>query len=265
MQEKDRVLAQLGTINRLAARRFSNPALAEEAALFVLEALERDDWQRVRSFSGQGAFTVYLASLTWRLLEDFARRRFGRRQAPLWIRALGGIHTLLFRLLCLERHSLTEAVELAAQRQHRPNPAEIESAAHLILEKIIDCRAHQALEVDLGEADGCSQAGSAFSRFEAEDRDCFLEALFAGVFDREDGGRRAAAHAALGRLDLELSGEERLLLKLCFQDGLSVSRAGGLLGLNRHQAHGRLRRLLARLGDAFDKAGIADELRELLD
>lgn len=265
MKEKDRVFAELETISRLAARRFSNPALAEEAVLSVLEALEKDDWHRVRSYSGQGSFPVYLASLTWRLLEDFARRRFGRRQAPLWIRTLGGIHAMLFRLLCLERHSLTEAVELAAQRQHLPNPAEIEAAAHLILEKIIDCRAHQALEVDMKEADGCSQAGSAFARFEDDDRDCFLETLFAGVFDREESGRRTAAHAALGKLHLELSPEERLLLKMCYQDGLSVGRAGELLGLNRHQAHGRLRRLLARLAEDFTKAGIAAELRELLD
>jgi hypothetical protein len=265
MQEKDRVLAELETINRLAAHRFSNPALAEEAALFVLEALEQDDWQRIRSHTGNAPFTVYLASLTWRLLEDFARRRFGRRQAPLWIRTLGGIHILLFRLLCLERYSLSDAVELAAQRQHIPNPAEIESAAHAILEKIIDCRAHQALEVDMKEADGCSQTGSAYARFEDMDRDCFLETLFAGVFNQEDGKQRIAAHAAMGRLRLVLTAEERLLLKMCYQDGLSVTRAGELLGLNRHQAHGRLRRLLARLGDAFEKAGIADELRELLD
>jgi len=265
MQEKDRVFAELGTINRLAARRFSSPALAEEAALFVLESLERDDWQRVRSHSGHAPFAVYLASLTWRLLEDFARRRFGRRQAPAWVRALGGVHLLLFRLLCLERLGLLEAVELTAQRQHLPILAEIESAAHGILEKIVDCRAHQGLEVDLDEAGQSVRDCTPFTRFEDEDRDCFLESVFAGVFDREDNDRRTATHAALGRLRLDLAPEERLLLKMCYQDGLSVTRAGELLGLGRHQVHGRLRRLLSRIGDALTRAGIADELRELLD
>lgn len=265
MQEKDRVMAELATINRLAARRFSSPALAEEAALFVLDALEEDDWQRVRSHSGPAPFAVYLASLTWRLLEDFSRRRFGRRQAPAWLRALGGIHLLLYRLLCLERLGLPEAVEMAAQRQHHLILAEIEAAAHAILEKIVDCRAHQGLEVELDEAGQNVQDGTPFARFEDEDRDCFLESIFAGVFDRGDGGRRAATHAALGRLRLDLAPEERLLLQMCYQDGLSVARAGEILGLGRHQVHGRLRRLLARIGEALARAGLADELRDLLD
>ena len=98
----------------------------------------------------------------------------------------------------------------------------------------------------------------------ADDRDCFLETLFCGVFDRNDTERRNHTHAALRRLRLELSAEERLLLQLCYQDNLSVTRAGELLGLNRHQVHGRLRRLLARLRQALEQAGLAAELRELL-
>lgn len=265
MQHKDRVLAELGMINRLAARRFTSPTLAEEAVLYVLDALEQDDWQRVRGHTGPGSFATYLASLSWRLLEDFARRRFGRKRPPRWIRALGGIHALLFRLLCLERLDLNAAVELVAQRQEFPDRGEIETAAWAVLDRIIDCRAHQALEVDIAEADDCRQGSTPFDRFEDDDRDCFLEAIFAGVFDRSVGERRARTHAALRRLRLELDTEERLLLQMCYQDNLSVTRAGELLGLNRHQVHGRLRRLLARLRQALEKAGFAAELRELLD
>ncbi|MGB5230923.1 MAG: hypothetical protein WBN83_05325 [Desulfoprunum sp.] len=265
MQDKDRVLAELGTISRLATRRFTSPALAEEAVLHVLDALEKDNWQRVRDHAGPGPFAIYLASLSWRLMEDFARRRFGRRRPPLWIRALGGIHALLFRLLCLERLDLNAAVELVAQRQELPDRDEIETAAWTILDRIIDCRAHQALEVDIAEADDCRQDHSAFNRFEDDDRDCFLETLFSGVFDRSDTARRNRTHTALRRLRLELSAEERLLLQLCYRDNLSVTRAGELLDLNRHQVHGRLRRLLARLRQRLEQAGLAAELRELLD
>lgn len=265
MDYKDQVFAELATINRLAARRFTNPAVAEEATLFVIDGLAADDWKRLRGFAGQSSFTTYLASLSYRLLEDFSRRRFGRKRPPLWIRLLGGIHALLFRFLCLDRLQVPEAVEFVAQRQRLPDRMMIEAAAWAILEKVGDCRSHQAMEVAIDEANPpMSDQDSAGERLEAEDRANFLQALFAGVFERDDDGRLVRTCAGLIDLPVELSAEERLLLKMCYQDNLSVTMAGEALGLNRHQVHGRLRRLLARLAEGFRKAGIAEELRDLL-
>ena len=46
--------------------------------------------------------------------------------------------------------------------------------------------------------------------------------------------------------------------------GMAVAEAGRMLGWNRHQVHGRLRRLLARLQQDFAAAGLDEELRQLL-
>lgn len=265
MHAKDQVFAELEMINRLAARRFSNPVLAEEAVLFVLDGLEADNWQRLKDFAGQSSFSTYLASLTYRLLEDFSRHRFGRKRSPLWIRALGGIHTLLFRFLCLERLPVTDAVESVAQRQRLPDREQIELAAWAILDKVVDCRSHQALEVAIDDVEAADlQGNSSIERLEDTDRENFLAVLFAGVFDKPGGAELLRSCSRLFELPIELTAEERLLLKMCFQDDLSVTRAGEILGLNRHQAHGRLRRLLARLAEIFQQAGLADELRQLL-
>ena len=265
MHSKEQVFAELEMINRLASRRFSNPVLAEEAVLFVLDGLEANNWQRLQDYTGQSSFPTYLASLTYRLLEDFSRHRFGRKRPPLWIRALGGMHALLFRFLCLERLQVSDAVEYVAQRERIPNRPEIELAAWTILEKVSDCRAHQALEVAIDEADNAFIHGkSEIERLEEEDRNHFLAVLFAGIFEQEGGERLAYSCSRLLDQPLELSAEERLLLRMCYQDNISVTRAGEILGLNRHQVHGRLRRLLARLAEIFQQAGIADELRVLL-
>jgi DNA-directed RNA polymerase specialized sigma24 family protein len=69
---------------------------------------------------------------------------------------------------------------------------------------------------------------------------------------------------ALCGLKIQLSPEEKLLLKLCYHDTLSVTRAGAMLGLNRHQAHGRMRRLLARLRADFQSSGLSRDILELL-
>ncbi len=59
--------------------------------------------------------------------------------------------------------------------------------------------------------------------------------------------------------------EEKLLLKLCYQDGLGVTEAGAMLGMSRFQVHGRMRRLLARLQEEFARCGLAEVLRPMLD
>ena len=105
-QWKKKTLAHWDLINRLAVRRFGTATLAEEAALFVMNGLAADSWHRVKAHTGKGSFKSFLASLSWRLLEDFSRKRFGRVRPPLWIKKLGGIWSLLFSLLCLERFSV---------------------------------------------------------------------------------------------------------------------------------------------------------------
>lgn len=49
---KAKTLAHWDAINGLAVRRFGDSAMAEEAALAVIEELEADDWKRLRAFSG---------------------------------------------------------------------------------------------------------------------------------------------------------------------------------------------------------------------
>ncbi|MEN8190477.1 MAG: hypothetical protein ABFS19_11560, partial [Thermodesulfobacteriota bacterium] len=67
---KNKSLAHWEMINRMAVRRFGGSACAEEAALFVVDGLAANDWRRVRNHDGRASFKGYLASLTWRLLEE---------------------------------------------------------------------------------------------------------------------------------------------------------------------------------------------------
>ncbi len=68
----------------------------------------------------------------------------------------------------------------------------------------------------------------------------------------------------MNQLEICLSPEEKLLLKLCYQDGLGVAKAGEMLGLSRFQVHGKKRRLMARLKEELERTGLAQDLRPLL-
>jgi RNA polymerase sigma factor (sigma-70 family) len=263
---KEKAMSHWGLINRLASRRFARDVIAEEAALFVINRLEDNDWQRLKSYGGSASLATYLATLTYRLLEDFARKKFGRLRPPLWIRNLGGVWELLFKFLCQERLPVHEAVEYVRDRMPAEETRAIEDSARTIQASVTDCGRHQDREVPLDEEHDCSgpESLSQHLRLEETERDRFFAALFKGVLgtDRDEGIAGSLARVMSAGVNLEA--EERLLLKMCFQDGIGVTEAGRVLGMNRHQVHGRLRRLLSRLRLDFDKAGISKELRVLL-
>lgn len=260
-------MAHWEMIDNLAARRFDSTHFAEEAALFVLEQLAADNWKRVRKFSGRSSFKTYLASVCYRLLEDFSRQKFGRKQPPAWIKRLGGVWVRLFQLLCLERVELVEAVERAAQIFSKEEKKSIEDKGLMVLEDVIDCRSHQAREVEYDDAQDGQYRGkySAQERqLEDDEKELLLRALFQDVLETDANQKIYESAKEIITVGVELQAEERLLLKLCFRDGLSVTKAGRMLGYNRNQVHGRMRRLLNRLRQEFVNNGIDKELILLL-
>ena len=255
-------------INRLAGRRFPGSALAEEAALFVLNGLAADDWRRLRAFTGESSLATYIAALSFRLLEDFARARFGRSTPPLWVRRLGGIWLTLFRLLCLERFTPDEAVALVHQQQ-AGDPRQIERAAYQLLGEIPSCGEHRGdapgggAETDLrvGDEADCPEQEQ---RLTEGEREQLFATLGRVVFDEAAAEAGSRLLARVSAANIELAPRERLLLKLCFRDGVAVTEAGRMLGWNRFQVHGRLRRLLERLRRELARVGLEEELRLLL-
>ncbi|SHO42852.1 sigma factor-like helix-turn-helix DNA-binding protein [Desulfopila aestuarii] len=265
---KEKILANWELINRLARRRFGNSPLAEEAALRVLDQLMEKDADRLQSYTGKGEPAAFLAAVSWRLLEDFARSRFGRRRPPRWIRHLGGFWENLYTLLCLERVDIMEAIAMVSQRETAVFNAEVEEAAWAIRQQVRDCGAHQGLEVqfDEEETSAAKSSGGAGAQVEflemKEKKELFAELFSALTALSEDRIEENAGRLSL--LNIRLSTEERLLLRLCFCDDLPIARAGEMLGLNRHQVNGRLRRLLGRLRSELTAVGLDRELQELL-
>ncbi len=117
----------------MAVRRFGEGVLAEEAALAVIDGLRADNWYRLTAYNEKATFATFIRTLTVRLLEDFARKRFGRVRPPLWVKTFGGIWEKLFTALCLERLPVTDAVEIVLQRQMGIKKTEIENAAYSYL------------------------------------------------------------------------------------------------------------------------------------
>jgi DNA-directed RNA polymerase specialized sigma24 family protein len=259
------VMQHWDLINRLAERRYRDQLLAEEAALYVIDMLEKDDWKILRNFRGGARLQTYFSTVVYNLLEDFSRKRFGRVRPPPWLKKLGGVWLMLYQLLCLQRLSYLEATGQAADRyQHLPSD-QIENIADRILGQIPSCGSPQYLQESLENHEQHSAPhGSAEKAAEEKEREVLFACLHDQFFGAPPGRSTGRLVSSLADCRIELSGEERLLLKLRHMEGLSVSEAGKKLGLNRFQAHGKLRRLYQRIRQAFDGAGQGEALRLML-
>lgn len=274
--EKEKVFQYWDDIAALGVRRFGQTPLAEEAVLAAIDALEKDNWKRVREFQGEASFKSYLRVLVLRLFEDFARKRFGRLRPPAWVTKLGGIWPRLFSALCVERNDVLSTVELVYQGLDRPlkvrqdrekvkkDKRSIEDAAYTLLGRIPDCGS-STTEVSMDEEgrDGFVDPAHV-EDFETRQSRELVESIFQIVLGKETELNVSKVADKLNLLNISLTPEEKLLLKLCYQDGLNVSKAGTMLGLTRFQAHGRMKRLMERLRAEFERVGLATEIEAAL-
>ncbi len=264
---QEQALAHWELINQMAARRFPQDSLAEEAALYVMDRLARDNWRRLRSFQATSSLRTYIRAITYRLLEDFSRQRFGRLKPPAWIKQLGGIWLSLFQLLCQERYTPAEAVAILTSRQGAAEK-QVEHCAYQLLGELPDCGKkvgeQTAFQEEQMGPSGQPSAGSwQQEQLETKEREQFFAVLSRLLLEGET--QHSMALLTKGpTLNFALSTQERLLLQLCYRDGIAVAQAGRMLGWNRHQTHGRLRRLLKKIEQTLERAGLAQELRQLL-
>jgi len=256
-------------VNTLAQKRFRSEHLVLEAVNFVLNRLERDDWARVRQYEGRGPIKAYLSRVIQHLLHDFAREKFGRRQQPQWLSRRPAFWKKVYRLLCLERLAIGDVVEIVGGdvpggREH----AAVREAAAVIRRRDPNCGRSPG-ERDTVSLDDVSEPAADADEDEASVRraelmDLVFESL-ASEQGRISADRRLAERLEALKTRLVLGPEERLLLRMVFEDGMKVTEAGRMLGLSVHVVHGQMRRLLERIRAAIDHAGLTDVLRIALE
>lgn len=253
-------------INRLARARFRDENLADEAVIFVHDQLRDSNWKRMTAFEQRSSFKTYLAHVVRRLLEDFARNRFGRKRAPLWIDRLGGVWKELFTLLCIESLSVLQAVQSVCSRSGAAESDFLMDCAAQIVDKVKDCGTVRGPDIPLEDAALETLASAAEHPMDNPEDICsatqsssFMQALRA-VLDISDEQEELTDPGTVDHFrhllsqSLRIDAEGRLLLRLVFEEGLSVSDAGRRLGLNAGQTHGRMRRLQAHIREGITAA-----------
>ncbi len=277
---KKKVIRHWSLLDKLSRKRFPDTNTADEALLYVMNKLETDDWQCVRAYRHEADFRTYLSFVAQNLLESFSRHKFGDARPPKWIKRQGSLWIEIYHLLCIERMSATDAVQsLTYSAPGERFSQAVEETVAIILSRVRNCGKYRGEPVptDTENIDAYTPDHPLLHHFSPEDiaalreRISILEAIAHHLIESKGNSESDFSdNDRIGNLirrfrsELNIKAEDRLFLKLIYQDGLTVSEAGRLLEWNSNQTHGRLRRLLERIRRAFEKTGLEEELKLLL-
>ncbi len=278
---KKKLLQQYDLIDRMVKKRFTDAGTADEAFLFVMERLERDNWRRVRDYKGTATFTTYITKVVSNLLYDFSDHKFGKFRPPEWIKKMGALWEEIHRRLCRERMSKDDVVySLTIGSVEDRDPGVVTEAIDVILSRIPDCGKYAKVKLLVTDPDhmketvsdqqSAANPGTDITNSTAQ----FIslqEALFAFLTQAgEKGAVLPGEDKQFGealknfRSHLKLSAEQRLLLKMIYQDGLNITAAGKRLHLSKDQVHKKHKQLLEHIRQALQTSGLEHELRELM-
>lgn len=274
----------LGRIDRMARERFRDGLLAEQAAAYVFEQLTDantrvfDHYERLSSPAG------FLVTVIVHLLEDFARRRFGRQRPPAWLQAMGAQWLRLYALLCqqrLEKETIVGLLSSDAQAER------VRDMIGVIRARIPDCGQRvREQSWDEGQGLGSVELGARArtsldhgeASLVAEQRAVLLEVL--GGLLREPSATRApaghtpeaaAARRLAARLDvvaggLRLDDDARFALRLVCQEGLSYAAAARALGVPEQRVRRAFHLGIETIREALERGGLnLSQLRDLAD
>lgn len=245
-------------LESLARRRFpGNDALSQEALLYIVDELQRDDWKRVRAWQGQGRFATFVTVLATRLLSDFSRRKFGYIRKPRWLaRESDPVWQAAYQLLVEERHPRQAALEILGLRYPERADWFIKQVVATVRARCRHCPLHDepvaSTDAELHPASPAAGPDQALEPGAAELADALRRCLDdCGAPPTQD------VKALLGRLTplIRLTEEDRLLLRLHYLDGLPLRRVAELLHLEA-DPYKRRRRLLEHLRTACRLAGL---------
>lgn len=248
MDAEQLFLSQLPLIERIVAsicrRKCCFGDEAEDFGQWVKLRLIEDDYAVLRKFRGRSKLSTYLNTVVHNLFRDYRIAKWGKWRPSAAAKRLGEVAMQLETLTGRDGHSLDDAVEiLRTNFGVETPPAELEAIAARLPARV----------------------RRRFVGEEALERLATNDGVEACVADGELAASRERLEEALGGALEELPGEDRLILKLRFQDGFTVRQVAEALRTEPRPLYTRFERCLRRLRGALEARGVtAEETRELV-
>jgi RNA polymerase sigma factor for flagellar operon FliA len=209
---------------------------AEELASTVRLKLVEDDYRVLRRFEGKSSLGTYLTMVVQRMFLDFLRARRGRKRPSAEARRLGAVAIQLERLLYWDGFGFDEACRILRENHGVRVPwQELEEMAGR-LRRPTEHREEGGETVD-------HLAGA-------------VERPDAALAERQS---REEAERVVGVLEealAALDAEDRLILRMRFEEGLTVADVARALHLPQKPLYRRIARLLRTLRREMEARGL---------
>lgn len=210
---------------------------AEEFGSVVRYKLVESNFAILRKFEGRSSLGTYLTIVIERLCLDFCVAKWGKWRPSALARRIGPVALLLEQLVHRDGVTFDEAVG-TLQTNH--GVSESREQLHAIYLQLPP-RAPRGLSVD--------HAG----------RDAALAAEADSIDQVDDRAAFARVEAALAAAVATLNDEDRLILKLRFEDSRTVTQIAALLRLPAKPLYRRLERIMATLRVELERRGIDEQ------
>ena len=199
----------------------------------------------LRRFEGRSSLRTFLAVVIQRLFLDYRNRLWGKWRPSAEARRLGPTAMFIERLVSRDGWMLDQALEML-RINHQVT---IDGVLAAFCQRL-SARGPVRQYVSEGEADQVESATPS-----PEDN----------VLRAEQGFRAKRVRATLARARQELRPEERLILKLRYDDGLPVADIARALHLDQKRLYRTIERLLADLRERLKGEGISSDDVDWLD
>jgi RNA polymerase sigma factor (sigma-70 family) len=232
-----------------ARRHRFNASDAEEFGSLVRLKLVENDYAILRKFEKRSSLRTYLTVVIKRLCLDFRTAQWGKWRPSAEATRQGPVAVLLERLTSRDGYSFSEACELV-RTKHDVDLSDSElERLWTLLPKRMPRRQVDERELTNVAADGLDAESAAMQEEDRQEASRFWQTL--------------------DRLMDALPAQDRLILKLQFEDGLTVAQISRALKLDQAQLYrrlnGRANGLLATLRRQLEAEGFtADAIQRYL-
>jgi RNA polymerase sigma factor for flagellar operon FliA len=238
-------LAVIGQIAESICRRNSvNQHDAEDFASDIRLRLCEDDFAVIRKFQGKSSFTTYLTVVISKRFLDHRRQIWEKWNPSAQAQRLGTVAVLLEKLVDRDGCSFDAACQILEQEHGMA----IDRRQLRTMLAQLPRRSPRRFEGDDG-LNTVPSADGADAPFLATERDDQL----------------ATAEAASRRALQELPDEDRAIIRMLYDQGLSVADIARGLGLEQKRLYPRTKHVLASLRKTLEKQGVSADLLEDLD
>ena len=216
--------------------RLSLPDAEDFKSQVRLHFIDRD-CEVLGKFEGRSSVATYVTVIIQRLLLDYRNRMWGRWRSSANAKRLGPTAILLERLVGRDGWTFDQAVEMIRTNHGAAAANNLESLRPQVANR------------------------SARRQFVAEDAAAELESVDpppdTNIVRAEKKFLAKRVHTTLKRARHALDAEERLILKMRFEDAVSVADIARVLHLDQKRLYRTIERLLARLRKSLEAEGVS--------